>query len=568
MNFRLWGSVLAMQWFLASKAFPSGLFPVPDRFSVGAGILVFMFFFWIAHNEQGWRAWLLGGLSLLCTFLPATTYFFSIRLPFQQSIYFFLAIAAFLFFTGALIMFTLVAAARHLRGVSVLLMPLLFESFQFLIVVFSTHSGLIPPPTVSPGSTLTAFPPLMQLASFTGVFGADFLVLFLASLLAVAAQEIVLLQPGLRRRLGLKPELQPLTPHAQRMARNLALAVLLGLGTLVLAGNLEAAKIENAQSNRSRSLAVALVQPNLDIPRGLSDPKARETLALENYREAIRAAARQHADLVVFPENIWPESLPRAEHFWEGLRSALRESKIFAIAGMMTQTDGEHLHNRWYLLDREGEIRGTYAKRYLIPFGEYIPYRTFLGALREAFNGLRGRPREHPELSPVTKPNMDVTPGTRESLFVQDQSRYFIKICDELQFSRYFREGVRLGGEAVFSPSTGEWFPTPLYFRQFLAQACFRAVETRRWIGRTANYANAYFVNAQGRLECSTPFNSPAVLVYDVPLLTYQTFYVRFGNLFGWSCVLLSLGAFTRIAVQKFFEPEKKTPPSAPGGAL
>ncbi|NTV52059.1 MAG: hypothetical protein HGA76_03470, partial [Candidatus Firestonebacteria bacterium] len=64
-------------------------------------------------------------------------------------------------------------------------------------------------------------------------------------------------------------------------------------------------------------------------------------------------------------------------------------------------------------------------------------------------------------------------------------------------------------------------------------------------------FANAYFVDAQGCLRSSSPFNTRAVLVFKIPLLDYQTFYTRFGDLFGWSCVLLALASLVWITGQR-----------------
>jgi apolipoprotein N-acyltransferase len=552
MNLAFFGIALAIQFLLSCKAFPSFLFPVPHLGSVAAGFLIFIPAFWVFLNERGYRAFVMGGLSIMVAYMPVALYLINLQSPFKQGVYLFILIMFFLFLTGALLGGLVIGwAARRLPWAAVVLMPVLFESFHFILIQLSAHSGLIPPLSASPASTLVAFPPLIQMASFTGVFGVDFLVLFIASVLAVLTQETALRWPWLRKGIGLREDLQPLPVKALTTAGALALACLLFLGGLFLAGNLEAQQIAREQKSTTQKLTVALLQPNLTMSTNIIIRAAKENLVLEQYRSLLREAAQQQAELIVFPEDIWDGSLPAENRFWQGLRSLVREVKCFTLVGLMTNTaDKTRVYNMWYLLGRQGEILSTYQKRYLIPFGEYIPYRPTMERARKLLNFFLGQNYQILKLQSLAEPNMDASPGQSEKIFTQEHARYFIKVCDELQFAQYFREGTQQGGQAIFSPATGEWFRTPLYLRHFYALACLRAVETRRWIGRTSSFANAYFVDAQGCLRSSSPFSARAVLVYKVPLLDYQTFYVKFGNVFGWGCVLLSLAALAWIGIQ------------------
>jgi apolipoprotein N-acyltransferase len=448
-------------------------------------------------------------------------------------------------FIGSLVSFTV----RRLRWAAVLLLPVMTETIYFLPTALMGHNSFFIPPPITPASPLIAFPPLIQIASFTGVFGVDFLVLFISSILAVTTQETALRWPWLRRAVGLKSDLEPLPVKNLVAVGGIVLAILFFLGGLFLAGNLEAQKLARNQKNSSKTLTVALLQPNLylhNVNRGIM----KEQSFLGLYRNMLHEASRQQADLIVFPESIWDGSLPTEQRFWDGFRGLVSEIKCFTIAGMLTYTDTTHLYNSWYLLGRHGEILNSYQKRFLIPFGEYIPYRPLVDRLFSWFNRFAIQSFRLLRLVPVTHPGWDDSPGTQEKLFMQDKNRYFVKICDEILFPQFTREGVRLGGEAIFSPSSSDWIGTPLYTQHFLAVACFRAVETRRWIGRTSAGANAYFVDAQGCLRKSSPYNTRAVLICKVPMLDYMTFYVRFGDLFGWSLVFLSFAALAWIARQ------------------
>jgi apolipoprotein N-acyltransferase len=99
---------------------------------------------------------------------------------------------------------------------------------------------------------------------------------------------------------------------------------------------------------------------------------------------------------------------------------------------------------------------------------------------------------------------------------------------------------VGQGAEVLLSPTVGFWFRTPEYFNTTNLIACFRAVETRRWVGRVASLSTSAYIDALGCVRSPQPFNTRVVNVMTVPLLSGQTFYTKFGDVFSWLCALVS----------------------------
>jgi apolipoprotein N-acyltransferase len=83
---------------------------------------------------------------------------------------------------------------------------------------------------------------------------------------------------------------------------------------------------------------------------------------------------------------------------------------------------------------------------------------------------------------------------------------------------------------------------------QHLSFYVFRSIETGRWLARAANTGVSAFIDPYGAIRSRTPIFTEGLLVEDVPLLSGQTIYNRYGDLFAYVCcagaVLFILFAF------------------------
>jgi apolipoprotein N-acyltransferase len=63
-----------------------------------------------------------------------------------------------------------------------------------------------------------------------------------------------------------------------------------------------------------------------------------------------------------------------------------------------------------------------------------------------------------------------------------------------------------------------------------LQYARLRAIETRRWIARSANTGISAVIDNTGKIITTQPWNVSAVIKYNIPALNTQTFYVQHGD--------------------------------------
>jgi apolipoprotein N-acyltransferase len=78
----------------------------------------------------------------------------------------------------------------------------------------------------------------------------------------------------------------------------------------------------------------------------------------------------------------------------------------------------------------------------------------------------------------------------------------------------------------------GWWDDTPGY-RQHLAYARLRAIETRRSIARSANTGTSCFINQRGDVINPTAWWENDAIVKSINLNHKMTFYTKYGDILG-----------------------------------
>lgn len=103
-------------------------------------------------------------------------------------------------------------------------------------------------------------------------------------------------------------------------------------------------------------------------------------------------------------------------------------------------------------------------------------------------------------------------------------------ICYESIYGEHVTDYVKKGANLIgVITNDGWWGNTPGY-KQHLQYARLRAIETRRWIARSANTGISAVINDKGQILETQPWNVAAVIKYSIPIMSKQTFYVRFGD--------------------------------------
>ncbi|HMD77733.1 MAG TPA: apolipoprotein N-acyltransferase, partial [Terracidiphilus sp.] len=134
----------------------------------------------------------------------------------------------------------------------------------------------------------------------------------------------------------------------------------------------------------------------------------------------------------------------------------------------------------------------------------------------------------------------------RNSFLLSTQSggghRYGVFICYEAVFADEVRQFARHGAEVFVNISDDGWYGDTSAPWQHLNMARMRAIENRRWILRDTNNGISAVIDPYGRVRQSIPRHVVDALPAEYGFRDDVTFYTAHGDVFGWGCVLLSLG--------------------------
>ena len=230
------------------------------------------------------------------------------------------------------------------------------------------------------------------------------------------------------------------------------------------------------------------------------------------------------AELALWPENALPCWLDEAECYgW--LKKAVSPRAGASLVGSVSKGEGKHVSA--FLLDGAGEITASYDKRQLVPFGEYVPMRDFLGRY----------------IKPVAELG-EFEPGRpRQRLFALRGFKLGAAICYESIFPPLFAADAAAGADLFVNITNDGWYLDTSAPYQHFAANIFRAVETRRSIARAANNGISGVIDPWGRVIAKTALNERTVLEAGVPVHSGQSFFTLYGHWFSLA-VLLAVGAF------------------------
>ena len=223
---------------------------------------------------------------------------------------------------------------------------------------------------------------------------------------------------------------------------------------------------------------IAFVQPK--IPQTEKWDPSQGPGILTAFRDLTLKAGRTHPDLTLWPEASmpWPvKGDPNIKSFVERVSLSARSPILLGSVGInqATQTNTEEWFNGTFLVTpKEGLNPKSYAKRHLVPFGEYIPLRSVLGWL-----------------SKVVPIGSDFTPGqVAQPLVVglpMGPTAFGSLICYEDVYPSLAREHVLAGADALFVPTNDAWYGESGAAIQHAAHSVLRAVENRRPVLRDGN---------------------------------------------------------------------------------
>ena len=325
---------------------------------------------------------------------------------------------------------------------------------------------------------------------------------------------------------------------------------------LVVAGLTGVKSLQSLRDAPTSAMAV-LIQPNLDVantgywlaPGEWSSHINQFTQLAEQDCKSYIAGIPQtgaptvtpscpqqpaHPDLVAWPEAPAPfiESDPRFQQAMPQIARTIHAPLIVnGVGSQFTASEGWRDYVSAMIYNANGDQIGRYDKIHLVPFGEYIPFARLLFFAHK-----------------LTGKVASFTPGAMRKVFHIDGSdgqthRYGVFICYEAVFADEVRQFARLGAQVLVNLSDDGWYGDTSAPWQHLNMARMRAIENRRWLLRDTNTGVTAVIDPYGAVRQSIPRHQVDALPARFGFRDDITFYTAHGDVFGWVCVILAIGA-------------------------
>ena len=435
-----------------------------------------------------------------------------------------------------------------------IILPLLWISMEYLHMHWQLTW-----PWMTLGNGFSTMPILIQWYEYTGVFGGSLWIFILNYFAYKSIKEFCFNKETGKLNLSDKKRF---TLNASYFLISVLIPIILSLVIL-----------NNYKDEPNKPIDVVVLQPNLEP----YDP----ALQLRNYEiiDLLISMAQTKTDnntsFILAPEGCLEERLWE-DHMNENISlQRLSEfvgqyDKAQMITGSFTrklQSEDEKdeasrkiefapkpyysVYNSAVHIKKDNDFE-VYHKSKLVPGVERLPFKKYIGKILDFA---------------IKLGNLPV--GT---LAVDNQNDFFVSqtssvkattpICYESVYGGFVGKNVREGAEVIFIITNDSWWKDTQGYRQHASYASLRAIETRRYIARSANTGTSCFVNPKGEISQKTKFWTQDVIKASLIPQQRITFYVRYGDYIARiavfsSIIILLISLITGLVNRKKLESNK-----------
>ncbi len=244
------------------------------------------------------------------------------------------------------------------------------------------------------------------------------------------------------------------------------------------------------------------------------------------------AASNQNPALIVWPESPAP-FFTSDPFFRDAVGNVARTSGAWVIAGAIgtpamsaTAATATETFNSAALFNPAGELTARYDKIHLVPFGEYVPARSYF-----------------PFMDMLTKAVGEFQRGHSRAPLNAGGIPIGLFICYESIFPDEIRQFVRNGAQVLLNVSNDGWYGDSGAYAQHLQMTRMRAMENHRWLLSAANTGVTAAIDPDGRVVARVERKLRTTLSAPYALLSANTFYTTHGDWFAYACAIISLAA-------------------------
>lgn len=251
----------------------------------------------------------------------------------------------------------------------------------------------------------------------------------------------------------------------------------------------------------SKPESIALIQGNIAQKLKWEPDEVLDTI--DTYEQL----TRQHwpnNDIIVWPEAAIPAFASQIPGFLQSMSLKGKQTDTTWLTGILTKDDDRY-YNSLLVLGADGNQQ--YSKEHLVPFGEYVPFESWLRGLIDFFN----LPLSTMSAASTSQPPLSIQ-GIKVTPF----------ICYEIAFPQLARNHA-LNAQALLTVTDDAWFGRSIAQPQHLAIARMRSLETGRQGAFASNNGITAIIDEQGTIKHKIPPFQKGVLTGKIQPRNGQT---------------------------------------------
>jgi apolipoprotein N-acyltransferase len=281
---------------------------------------------------------------------------------------------------------------------------------------------------------------------------------------------------------------------------------------------------------------IVVAQPNIDpYAKGGDIPASKQIDILTKLCDSI---GQVNTEFFIWPETAIADYMDeghirtsnyfmQAQHFLAkykngNLITGAETYKIYNTNPPKTATalpDGQFMDHYSTALNIENSAQVQfYHKSKLVPGAESLPFEHALSFLKPVFAHLGGATGAYTGQNAPT--NLYAASGIGAAPV----------ICYESIWGEWVARSVRNGAQFIAIITNDGWWENTSGKDQHLDYAKLRAIETRRWVCRSANTGISAFINQRGDIVQQSKWWVKTALKQNINLNSDLTFYVKYGD--------------------------------------
>jgi apolipoprotein N-acyltransferase len=224
--------------------------------------------------------------------------------------------------------------------------------------------------------------------------------------------------------------------------------------------------------------------------------------------------------LFIWPEGIIPNiDQSELKQFETFFKKNFNKNHLLGIGiNSFEKKDNENIfYNSFSFYDHEVNLVNTYNKVNLVPFGEFLPLERILGKI-----GLRS----------LTNNYQSFSSGKNREIIRINKNDFDIKIlpliCYEIIYSGKIFNNSDF--DYIINISEDGWFGDSIGPHQHFTHSIFRAIESGKYLIRSANNGISAIVNPMGIIEKEVPFGNSGYIDFSEKRIVNTTLFSQYGN--------------------------------------